>query len=141
MEDGKVVRGLAGVPTEGPVLYVGYHMLMGMELYSLVEEFLREKNILVRGVAHPSLFSDSMERSAYEFNILDWLKVFGALPVTPSNLFKMMSSNSHALLYPGGAREALHYKVCSIPYFMFCHQLDIRDYLCLYYTKHLATRE
>ncbi|WCJ37556.1 Esterase/lipase/thioesterase family protein [Euphorbia peplus] len=32
------------------------------------------------------------------------------VPVTPSNLFKLLSTNSHVLLYPGGAREALHYK-------------------------------
>nr|CAN61071.1 hypothetical protein VITISV_006592 [Vitis vinifera] len=32
MEDGKIVRGLAGIPSEGPVLFVGYHMLLGLEL-------------------------------------------------------------------------------------------------------------
>ncbi|WCJ37554.1 Esterase/lipase/thioesterase family protein [Euphorbia peplus] len=80
LADGKIVRGLAGVPSEGPVLLVGYHMLMGMEVYTLVEEFLRQKNIMIH------------------------------VPVTPSNLFKLLSTNSHVLLYPGGAREALHYK-------------------------------
>ncbi|GLU18721.1 hypothetical protein SLE2022_350050 [Rubroshorea leprosula] len=30
-EDGKVVKGLAGVPLEGPVLYIGYQMLLGLE--------------------------------------------------------------------------------------------------------------
>ncbi len=46
LEDGKIVEGLAGVPNEGPVLLVGYHMLMGLELSSLVERFLSEKNIM-----------------------------------------------------------------------------------------------
>ncbi|KAK9292356.1 hypothetical protein L1049_020322 [Liquidambar formosana] len=110
LEDGKIVKGLAGVPNEGPVLLVGYHNLMGFELYGLVEEFLREKNIMVRGVAHPSLFTRNFERSFTEFSIVDLIKVFGALPVSPSNLFKLLSTKSHALLYPGGAREALHYK-------------------------------
>ncbi|XBI06856.1 hypothetical protein VPH35_134832 [Triticum aestivum] len=32
MEDGTVVRGLAGVPEDGPVLLVGNHMLLGIEL-------------------------------------------------------------------------------------------------------------
>ncbi|XWS58289.1 hypothetical protein CRYUN_Cryun08bG0021100 [Craigia yunnanensis] len=41
MEDGKIVEGLAGVPDEGPVLLVGYHMLMGLELSCLIEAFLR----------------------------------------------------------------------------------------------------
>ncbi|GKV40669.1 hypothetical protein SLEP1_g48278 [Rubroshorea leprosula] len=35
-EDGKVVKGLAGIPSDGPVLYVGYHMLMGLEVIPLV---------------------------------------------------------------------------------------------------------
>ncbi|RWR94109.1 acyltransferase-like protein, chloroplastic [Cinnamomum micranthum f. kanehirae] len=76
MKDGKIVRGLGGVPDEGPVLLVGYHMLFGLELAPLVEAFLREKNVLVRA----------------------------------SNLFRLLSSKSFALLYPGGAREALHRK-------------------------------
>jgi hypothetical protein len=40
LEDGKIVEGLAGVPNEGPVLLVGYPILMGLELYSLVKRFL-----------------------------------------------------------------------------------------------------
>ncbi|KAK4776341.1 hypothetical protein SAY86_005029 [Trapa natans] len=113
LEDGKIVRGLSGVPSKGPVLLVGYHMLMGFELFSLVEEFLREKNILVRGMAHPSLFIGALENPTSEFSLPDWMRVFGAVPVTGSNLYKLLSSDSYVLLYPGGAREALHYKVSS----------------------------
>lgn len=114
LEDGKIVKGLAGVPNEGPVLLVGYHNLMGFEIFSLIEEFLKEKNILVRGVAHPQVFQWNSERSFPEFSMNDWFSVFGALPVTPTNLFRLLSSKSHVLLYPGGAREALHYKVCQV---------------------------
>ncbi|PQP94442.1 hypothetical protein Pyn_35350 [Prunus yedoensis var. nudiflora] len=32
LADGKIVRSLAGIPSEGPVLFVGYHMLLGFEL-------------------------------------------------------------------------------------------------------------
>ncbi|KAF8018011.1 hypothetical protein BT93_H3034 [Corymbia citriodora subsp. variegata] len=110
LDDGQIVRGLSGVPSEGPVLLVGYHMLMGLDIYPLVEEFLREKNIVVRGLAHPMLFSSRMENLSSEFGLIDWMKVFGAVPVTGSNLFKLLSTNSHVLLYPGGAREALHRK-------------------------------
>ncbi|KAH9743272.1 AB hydrolase-1 domain-containing protein [Citrus sinensis] len=39
LEDGKIVRGLAGIPSEGPVLFVGYHMLLGLELTPLGEEY------------------------------------------------------------------------------------------------------
>ncbi|KAK3011155.1 hypothetical protein RJ639_011099, partial [Escallonia herrerae] len=110
MEDGKVVRGLAGVPNEGPVLLVGYHMLMGLELAPLVVEFLKEKNVLVRGLAHPDLFSPKAVSGSHEYTFFELMKAFGALPVTASNLFKLLSTKSHALLYPGGAREALHNK-------------------------------
>ncbi|XWS42459.1 hypothetical protein CRYUN_Cryun16bG0015900 [Craigia yunnanensis] len=110
MEDGKIVEGLAGVPDEGPVLLVGYHMLMGLELSCLIEAFLREKKIMVRGVAHPELFWGKFQSSSNKFSFSDWVKVMGALPVTATYLFKALSTQSHVLLYPGGAREALHYK-------------------------------
>ncbi|KAM7280103.1 hypothetical protein ACFE04_007237 [Oxalis oulophora] len=110
LQDGTIVKGLAGVPSEGPVLLVGYHMLMGLELFSLVEEFLKEKRILVHGIAHPDLFSGKLETSLNEFSMMDWLKVFGAVPVSGPNLFRLLQRKSHVLLYPGGAREALHYK-------------------------------
>ena len=119
LEDGKIVRGLAGVPNEGPVLMVGYHMLLGLELIPLVEEFLMEKNVLVRGMAHPLLFTPKVESQSHEFSLVDVLKVFGATPVTASNLFKLLSTKSHILLYPGGAREALHRKVCQTPSIQF----------------------
>ncbi|XP_002512271.2 phytyl ester synthase 1, chloroplastic isoform X1 [Ricinus communis] len=110
LDDGRIVRGLAGVPNKGPVILVGYHMLMGLELYSLYEEFLREKNIALRGLAHPIISNGRLEELTNEFSVSDWMQVMGALPVTPSNLFKLLSTKSHVLLYPGGAREALHYK-------------------------------
>lgn len=110
MPDGKMVRGLAGVPSEGPVLLVGYHMLLGTELVPLALEFLREKKVLIRGLTHPALFTQQATSSSNEISFFDLMKVFGALPVTPSNLFKLFSTKSHGLLYPGGAREALHRK-------------------------------
>ncbi|KAL9320336.1 hypothetical protein ACSQ67_012175 [Phaseolus vulgaris] len=110
LEDGKIVKGLSGVPEEGPVLYVGYHMLLGLELISLTDEFLSEKGIALRGIAHPELFMPKTESLSSEFSMFDWVKIFGGVPVSASNLFKLLSTKSHVLLYPGGAREALHYK-------------------------------
>ncbi|OVA15061.1 Diacylglycerol acyltransferase [Macleaya cordata] len=108
--DGKIVRGLAGVPNKGPVLLVGYHMLMGLELPSLIEEFLREKKVMVRGIAHPMLFSTKNETPSQEFSGFDQVSLFGAVPVSASYMFRLLSTNSIVLLYPGGAREALHRK-------------------------------
>ncbi|KAK7337858.1 hypothetical protein VNO77_18446 [Canavalia gladiata] len=110
LEDGKIVRGLSGVPDEGPVIYVGYHMLMGLELISLADEFISQKGIVVRGIAHPELFTRKTDSLSSEFSMFDWVKVFGGVPVSASNLFKLLSTKSHVLLYPGGAREALHFK-------------------------------
>ena len=115
LNDGKIVKGLHGVPNEGPVLLVGYHMLLGLEVYSLVPEFLREKNIMVHGVAHPVVFRERQGVSSPEFSLTDWMKVMGAVPVTASNLFNLLSTKSHVLLYPGGAREALHNRVSQFP--------------------------
>ncbi|XP_076940752.1 phytyl ester synthase 1, chloroplastic-like [Bidens hawaiensis] len=62
MEDGKIVRGLAGIPDEGPVLIVGNHMLMGIDVFSLVMEFLREEN-------HPSWEGVQGEVAEQQFHI------------------------------------------------------------------------
>jgi hypothetical protein len=42
---------------------MGYHALMGIELSPLYEEFLREKNTVVRGLGHPVLFGANPETS------------------------------------------------------------------------------
>ncbi|KAK1292534.1 Acyltransferase-like protein [Acorus calamus] len=110
LKDGRLVRGLAGIPDEGPVLFIGYHMLMGLELGPLYEAFLKEKRICVRGLAHPLLFSKKDETSQQELSQLDFMRVFGSLPVSPINMYKLFSKKSFVLLYPGGAREALHRK-------------------------------
>ncbi|TYH99540.1 hypothetical protein ES332_A11G073500v1 [Gossypium tomentosum] len=112
LEDGKVVRGLAGIPSEGPVLFVGYHMLMGFEVIPLVAQIMMERNILVRGIAHPAMFVRVKDRRPPEPELSDFdiLRVMGAVPVSAANFYKLMSSKSHALLYPGGIREALHRK-------------------------------
>ncbi|KAG0468473.1 hypothetical protein HPP92_017801 [Vanilla planifolia] len=110
LSSGRIVEGLSGIPNEGPVLLVGYHMLVGLELLPIYEAFLREKRIIIRGMAHPSLFSRTNETSQKEFSLFDEFNVFGALPVSPKNLYRLLSKNSFVLLYPGGAREALHRK-------------------------------
>lgn len=107
---GRIVKGLGGIPMEGPVLLVGYHMLMGLELTPIYEAFLQEKRIMLRGMAHPFLFSSIKESSRQELSRFDEMNVFGALPVSPMNLYRLLAKKSFVLLYPGGAREALHRK-------------------------------
>lgn len=112
-QNGRIVKGLAGVPDKGPVLLVGYHMLMGFELTPLYKAFLEEKNIVIRGMAHPVIFSGKSNTSRQELSQFDIMNVFGALPVNSINMYKLLSRGSFVLLYPGGAREALHRKVYS----------------------------
>ncbi|XP_027350946.1 acyltransferase-like protein At3g26840, chloroplastic [Abrus precatorius] len=110
LEDGTIVKGLAGIPSEGPVLLVGYHMLLGLEKIPLVTRIYRERNILVRGIAHPMMFVRAKDGKLPDLSSFDSFRLMGAVPVTPTNLFKLFSSKSHVLLYPGGMREALHRK-------------------------------
>ncbi|TXG54919.1 hypothetical protein EZV62_020175 [Acer yangbiense] len=110
LEDGKIVRGLAGIPSEGPVLYVSYHMLLGLELYPLVSQFMIESNIVLRGIAHPIAFKRLKDGKLPELSTFDPFRMMGAVPVSATNFYKLLSSKSHVLLYPGGMREALHRK-------------------------------
>ncbi|XP_026385554.1 acyltransferase-like protein At1g54570, chloroplastic isoform X1 [Papaver somniferum] len=110
LEDGKIVRGLAGIPSEGPVLFVGYHMLMGFDLAPLMSTFLEQKNILIRGIAHPMFFQNELEKRQLDPSIFDPIKILGAVPVSPTNFYKLLAEKSHVLLYPGGVREAFHGK-------------------------------
>ncbi|XP_024310260.1 acyltransferase-like protein At1g54570, chloroplastic isoform X3 [Brachypodium distachyon] len=110
LPDGKIVRGLAGLPREGPVVLVGYHMLMGFELGPLVTGVLRNTGIHIRGLAHPFMFSESSEQLMPDSSHFDLHRIMGAVPVTPVNFYKLLSEKNFVLLYPGGAREALHRK-------------------------------
>ncbi|MQM02522.1 hypothetical protein Taro_035288 [Colocasia esculenta] len=129
LKDGNIVRGLSGVPDVGPVLLVGYHMLMGLELGPLTEAFLREKKVVVHGMAHPMLFSSKIESSQQEISRHDLMRVFGAVPVSPINMYRLFSKKSFVLLYPGGAqyklfwpdqaefvRMAAHFGVTIVPF-------------------------
>nr|GEY10363.1 acyltransferase-like protein At1g54570, chloroplastic [Tanacetum cinerariifolium] len=109
-EDGKIVRGLSGIPDEGPVLAVGNHTFWGYDVFSLVPEFMREKKIVLHGLAHPEVYQYRVEDEHIMIPFTDILKSYGTVPVSARNLYKLLSTNSYALLYPGGARESLHRK-------------------------------
>jgi hypothetical protein len=69
-----------------------------------------------------------------EVSSFDTFRIMGAVPVAPSNLFKLLSSKSHVLLYPGGMREALHRKVNPndyAPYYEF--HLSYASRICSLY--------
>lgn len=110
LENGKIVRGLSGIPWEGPVIFVGYHMMLGLELAPLIAQIFSERGILVRGIAHPMIFNKLKQGRLPHVSQFDTYRIMGAVPVSATNLFKLLKLKSHILLYPGGMREALHRK-------------------------------
>ena len=111
LDNGTVVRSLEGIPSEGPVLYVGNHMLFGLELRPAAIHFLKERNILLRGLAHPVMFTKKIGSKLPDMQMFDSARIIGAVPVSNMNFYKLLRSKAHVVLYPGGVREALHRKV------------------------------
>ena len=100
--------GLGGVPTpaeagDRPVLLVGNHQIGGLDLGPLVREFLVTRGVIARGLAYPGAMRRmTTERGPSQF------QTFGAVPVSPRNIFKLLQQGEMVLLFPGGVREALH---------------------------------
>eukprot|EP00850_Spirogloea_muscicola_P016943 SM000141S00887 [mRNA] locus=s141:318599:323764:+ [translate_table: standard] len=116
-ETGKVIQGLSHlrVKENTPLLFVGNHQLFATDLGVLVEGVLREKNLLLRGLAHPAALGiitrdeekgGSEETSFDQGGLGDFFRTFGAVPVSGNSLYKLLQSKQAALLYPGGVREA-----------------------------------
>ncbi|XP_074572947.1 phytyl ester synthase 2, chloroplastic-like isoform X2 [Curcuma longa] len=110
LQNGKIVNGLSGISSEGPAVLVGNHMLMGLELGPLFTRFVTEKKIHLRGIAHPFLFNRDSEQLMPDSSSFDSYRLVGAVPVSAPNFYKLLSAKAFVLLYPGGAREALHRK-------------------------------
>ncbi|XP_023635620.1 acyltransferase-like protein At3g26840, chloroplastic isoform X2 [Capsella rubella] len=110
LDNGTIVRSLAGIPSEGPILYVGNHMLLGTELRPAAIHFLKERNIPLRGLAHPVMFTRKTGSKLPDMQMFDSVRMIGAVPVSNINLYKLLRSKAHVVLYPGGVREALHRK-------------------------------
>lgn len=110
-EDGKVVRGLGGIPSEGPVLLVGNHMLLASDKISLPGQFVHERNINLRPLVHPMMFTRLRDGLLPDVSVYDTLRMMGSVPISAAHLHNLLSAKSHILLFPGGIREALHRKV------------------------------
>ncbi|XP_033140984.1 acyltransferase-like protein At3g26840, chloroplastic isoform X3 [Brassica rapa] len=109
--DGKVVRGLGGIPSEGPVLLVGNHMLLASDKISLPGQFVHERNINLRPLVHPMMFTRMRDGLLPDVSGYDTLRMMGSVPISATHLHNLLSAKSHILLFPGGIREALHRKV------------------------------
>ena len=121
-EDGADDPKEASSSSSPPVLFVGNHQLYGfLDLPLVVEEIYAQTGVLVRALAHPVVFSSSSSsrsnggganessgaeaRSGGGGGLVNY-EQFGAVPVGPRTLFKLLSRGDNTLLYPGGVREA-----------------------------------
>lgn len=134
--DGQIMRGLDALPTARPILFIGNHQLMAFDLSMMVEQIYRDTGVLVRGLAHPAIFTsmrESDEKSdaaaaaastrpplpppfnrrprertanSFEAMLIEW----GAVPVGPRNFKTLLANGEAVLLFPGGAREAVKLK-------------------------------
>jgi hypothetical protein len=102
LPDGKVVSGWAGLPKEGPVVLVGYHMLLGRELGPLLTGVLSSTGIHIRGLGYPIMFDKNAEKFMSVENF-DMHRIMGMVEVTGSNFYKLLAEKQFVLLYPGGA--------------------------------------
>ncbi|KAJ8907212.1 hypothetical protein NDN08_003693 [Rhodosorus marinus] len=103
--------GMENVPSshERPLLFVGNHTLYGvLDAPLLISHFHETRRTLLRGLAHPGVWNASTNIKFLRDNGVDSekiLKTFGAMPVTPRNIYKLLRARQSVLLFPGGAKE------------------------------------
>lgn len=54
-------QSLSNIPNDRPVIFVGNHMYMGLDLSLVIYKIFKERGIMIRGLAHPMLFETKME--------------------------------------------------------------------------------
>lgn len=138
--DGNKVSGLGALPMPGeqrPILFVGNHQSLALDMGVFCEEILKTRGIMLRGLAHPAIFSsarrgnkgseedparlDAMPAFINALNGRDnngtrnrsfevFLEEFGAVPVGPTNFVRLLQGKEAILLYPGGVKEAYRKK-------------------------------
>ncbi|CAM9671076.1 unnamed protein product [Ascophyllum nodosum] len=141
--NGESLAGLSGVPDPDPdrrrpILFVGNHQLMGLDLGVIIESLYNEKGILARGLTHPLVFTGNTTPRALDRTVdgvversnvrggtakakaettptgangmQTFFAKFGAVPVSPRNMYRLFSRGDNVLLFPGGVKEAYHRK-------------------------------
>ena len=128
-----MARGLGGLPTQAggrPLLFVGNHTTLALDMGVMIEELIRQRGLLVRGLAHPIIFSGSSRGggngdeggeggdaaaadpssrgrpSTSPSGFEAFMTEYGAVPVGGRNFHRLLATGQAVLLYPGGVREA-----------------------------------
>lgn len=129
--NGKRWKGLAKVPRpEEPLLIVANHQFAALDLRILAAELIEQRGIWPRGLAHPVTFITTKDLPGELSGRTPGLLVnrnpfngefqqFGAVEVSPRNYYKMLQAGFDALLFPGGAKEALTAGKCRCSKFVF----------------------
>ena len=113
---GEVEQGLRHMPVASgaaPMLFVGNHTLLAIELGLLIDEVLTHKGMLLRGLAHPVVFQQVQAQAGGLLGggngreaMGNTFQAFGAVPVSGRNLYALLAAGEAVLLFPGGVREA-----------------------------------
>lgn len=110
----EVVRGLGGVPgKDQPVVMAGNHQMFGLDGVTIVEEFIREREQLVKALVYPVLLEEESPLAPLPYPLPgtpQMLKRFGALPAGGMNMLRLLKKGSSVLIFPGGAREVFKRK-------------------------------
>jgi pimeloyl-ACP methyl ester carboxylesterase len=135
-QKGKRWMGMSKIPrpsqaeSKKPILFVGNHQFMAADMRLWIADLYEQRGIFARGLAHPVTFMapTSSRKTRPELgwrtpgivqgnrpqtppialaNPMEFEK-FGAVMVTPRNYYRLMESGQNALLFPGGAKEALN---------------------------------
>ncbi|KAL0655850.1 hypothetical protein Bca4012_076434 [Brassica carinata] len=117
--NGTIERTLGGIPLKGPVLYVGNHIFLDLELRPAAIHFLKKRNIIFCGLAHPLMFAKKIGSKLPDMQMFLTVRIIGAVPVSNMNFYKLLRSKAHGVLYPEDVCAALHRKVVNS--FCFLH--------------------
>jgi len=106
------VQGLDNLDTsiDRPILFIGNHQLLALDMSFMIREFLQKKGRLMRGLTHPMIFVDTPQEQNSNgpmSSMRATFTSFGSVPVGPTTMYRLLQAGEMILLYPGGAREAL----------------------------------
>jgi hypothetical protein len=83
-KDSKMKRGLPQISKEHPILFIGNHTFVGLDLPLIVNAFLEDQNVMIRSLAHPALTAGNYKCSPK-----------CPFTIVPDNKFKILMYHDH----------------------------------------------
>jgi 1-acyl-sn-glycerol-3-phosphate acyltransferase len=94
--------GLENIPAEGPVMLVGNHSMVPLDVYLLNQELRRRYGRVLRGLGDDALMSPAFIRRYVQWH--------GGVRGSRENCLDLLAHGEMILVLPGGTREALRLK-------------------------------